>query len=848
MRPIFWILLFVLPTISSTTVFSQKTIYTLVKGKVTDAETKEGLAFVSVAAPGFAAGTRTDENGFYLLRTDQKITKVQFNYVGYVSQLVSVRTGEQQTVDIVLAPTATQLSEVTVRPKKYQRKNNPAVELIELVIAHRDQNHIADLRSYQDEQYEKIFLGLSNIKEKLKKRKLLRPMRFVFENVDTSKLGGLAVTPIFMQENVMDFYSRSNPDQWKKYIKATKSVRFGEMVDDDGLNKGLQYLYQDVDIYDNYVEMLSDQFMSPIAKNAPLFYRYYAADTIQEGGKKIIRLEFYPKNKLDMMLQGDLYIALDSSYAVTRINFSINPNINLNWVKELVVEQDFHLLPSGKWVLSSEDYRMHFSLTDKSVGIVAQRLVTHRNPLINPILPDTVLGGAVSEIITLPTAANVQDNDFWEAARPAPLNAAETATYSKLDSLRKTRFYKIGTRVWYVLFAAYADVGKFQLGPVSTFYAFNEVEGDRLRFGGRTSPKMSKRWRLESWAGYGFRDQRWKYNVGGVYGLKGKEFNKFPKEMVRASYLHDVLLPIQNFQANQEANFGNSIVRGTNDKFFYYDRVVALYEREFQNHFSCQIGAENRQFRPAGALLFEPAEGGPAVQDPVKASSAFVQMRYSPGETFYQGGTTRSIIDFNYTLALRYSKGFKGVAGGQYDYNEVVASFKKFSNLPPFGYNKLYVEAGGLFGKVPFPLLTLHRGNQTFFTQTYSYNMMNFMEFVSDRYATVMVEHYFMGFFFNKIPLLRRLKWREACSLKVLYGQVSAQNQPSENSGLYKFPASLDGTPISYTLEKKPYVEASVGITNILKVLRVDLYRRFNYLEHPGAVKYGVKVGVWVEF
>ncbi len=805
------------------------------------------MAFVSVAAPGFAAGTRTDENGFYLLRTEQKITQIQFNYLSYKTQLLPVKTGEEQTLDVKMEPSAQQLEEVTIKAKKYKRKDNPVVDLIELVIAHRDQNHIADLATYQDEQYEKIFLGLSNLDKNLKTSRLLRPMRFVFENIDTSKLGGLPVTPIFLQENVMDYYSQSNPKRWKKYIKASKSVRFGEMVDDDGMDKGLQYLYKEVDIYDNYVDMLSDQFMSPIANGAPLFYRYYAADTIEEAGKKVVRLEFYPKNKMDMLLQGDLYVALDSTYAITRVNFSVNPNINLNWVKDLVVEQDFQLLPSGKWVMSTEDYRMHFGLNKRGSGMVAQRFVTHRNPQINPMLHDSVMRGNVSETVTLPSA-RVVDNVYWETARPAPLNTAEAATYTNMDSLRRTRFYKVSTKIAYALFGAYADVGKFQIGPMSSFYSFNEVEGTRLLFGGRTGPKLSKRWRIEGWAGYGFRDLRWKYSIGGAYGLKGTEFNKFPNHLLRVNYLHDVLLPVQNFQASQSASFANSVVRGANDKFFYYDRFNAQYEREYKNHFSIILGGENRQFRPAGALFFEPAGGGERVQDPVVASAGFLQLRYSPGETFYQSGTSRSVVDFNYTTSVRYSKGFKGIAGGEYNYHELVGSLYKFTNTPPFGYNKSYVEAGGVFGKVPFPLLAIHRGNQTYITQQFSYNLMNFMEFVSDRYATLMVEQYFGGFFLNKIPLVRRLKLRETCSFKILYGRVSAQNQPSENSGLLKFPTFPDGTPITYTLEEKPYMEASVGITNIFKVFRVDLIRRFSYLEHPGAAKYGVRFGIWVEF
>lgn len=838
----FWC--FALPSL----LFAQKGSFTVVKGQVKDADTKEGLAFVSISAPGFAAGTRTDENGNYLLRTELKIEKVQFNYLGYTTQVFPVKAGEIQTIDVAMKAVTTQLDEVTVKAKKYTRKNNPVVDLIELVIAHRDQNHIDNLSTYHDEQYEKLFLGLSDLHSNLVNSRLLRPMHFVLTNTDTSKLGGVAVTPVFLQENVMDYYSQSDPKQWKKYIKASKSVRYGEMVDDEGMDKGLQYLYKEADIYNNYVDMLSDQFMSPIANNAPLFYRYYSADTLIESGKKVVRLEFFPKNKQDMLLQGDLYIALDSTYAVTRINFSINPNINLNWVKELVVEQDFQLLPSGKWVVATEDYRMHFGLNKRSSGMVAQRFVTHRDIALNPTLPDSVLNGGVSGVVTLPSAAKTVD-DYWETARPAPLNAAEAATYHNLDSLRRTRFYKTTTKLAYTLFGGYLDLGKFQIGPISTFYSFNGVEGSRVRFGGRTGMGISKQWRMEGWLGYGFEDKQWKYSIGAVTGFKGTEFNKFPNNLLRVNYLHDMLLPAQNFQGqNASASVGNSVVRGVNDKMFYYDRVNAQYEREFENHFSVILGADNRRFRPAGALLFQPTEGSEPA-DPVTATAAFIQCRYSPGETFYQGGTYRAIVDFNYTVNLRYAKGIKGIAGGQYDYNEVTASLYKFTNTPPFGYDKAYFEMGGVFGKVPFPLLTIHRGNQTYFTQQFSYNLMNFMEFVSDRYATVMVEHYFGGFFFNKVPLFRKLKWRETCSLKMLYGQVSNQNKPTEGSGLLKFPTLPDGvTPITYTLESKPYVEASIGITNIFRVFRVDLVRRFTYLDHPGAVKYGFRVGFWVEF
>lgn len=828
--------------------FAQNTPLTIVNGKIIDAETRTPLPFVSINVPGAPIGTRSDENGLYLLKSSKAFSLLRFNNLGYQSLSVAVKPGTQQTIDVQLQPESQQLGEVTIKAEKYRNKNNPTVELIRLVIGNRDKNHLEKQLTYQDEQYEKIFLGLSNVRDRMKTRRMLKNIRFVLENTDTSKLAGTPVVPIFLQENVLDFYSQKNPKKWKKYIKASKSVRFPGYLDQEGLNKTLQYLYEDIDIYDNYITLLTDQFMSPIANNAPTFYRYYPGDTLEENGKKIVRLGFFPRNKTDMLLQGDLYIALDSSYAVTRINFTVNPDINLNWVNDLNIEQDFNCLPSGKWMLATEDYRMHFGITDRSLGLVAQRYVSHRQASVDLPLPDSLMTG-VSETVSLPLADRA-DTSYWSQARAVPLNSAEAATYGNLDSLQNTRFYKITTKILYTLIGAYAGAGPyFELGPINTFYAFNGVEGSRFRIGGRTTPKLSHRFRLEGYLGYGLKDQKWKGSVGGVYALRGTDYNKFPNNLLRVNYLNDVLLPVQNFQgSSQSANLFSSVVRGANDKFFYYEKFNLQYEREFQNHVSYTAGFQSQSFRPAGALLFEPAGGGAPVHDPVLASAVYTQIRYAPGEKFYQGNVGRLLVDFNYIATLRYARAINGFMNGQYNYHELTASFYKYTDLPPFGYNTLYLEAGGVFGKVPFPLLNIHRGNQSYISQQYAYNLMNFMEFISDRYATVITEHYFNGFIFNKIPLLRRLKLREVCTFKMLYGQVSDRNQPDEHSGLYQFPRYPDSRPITYTLERKPYVEASLGISNIFKIIRIDFVRRFTYLEHPEVTKFAVRLQLLATF
>jgi hypothetical protein len=829
---------------------AQKQAYTVVRGQVTDAENKSTIPFASISVPGMPIGVRTDVDGNYELKTDKPITQIKCSVLGYESKTIDVKTGKQQVINIVLAPSSEVLGEVTIKAEKYRNKNNPAVELIQLVVQNRDKNHIQELQTYHDEQYEKIFFGLSHLRDKMKDRRMLKSVRFLLDNTDTSKVEGLGVVPVFLQENFMDYYSQKNPKKWKKYITASKSVQFPGYVDQEGMNKILQYMYEEIDIYDNYITLLTDQFLSPIANNAPLFYRYYPKDTSIEDGRKIVRLEFYPRNKTDMLLQGDLFIALDSTYPVKRINFTINPAINLNWVTDLDITQDYQFLPNGKCILNTEDYRLQFGLSEKSIGMAAQRFVVHRNPQINQTLPDSLFKG-ISEIVHLPISTKT-DTAFFTANRPTPLNHAEEWTYRNMDSLQQTKFYRIMSQGLYILIGAYTPVGKnFEIGPINSFYAFNAVEGTRIRFGGHTSSNLSNRFKLDAWVAYGFKDERLKYYIGGTFALPGTQYNKFPVNLFRVNYTNDVLLPGQNFQGTQLSNLGSSVVRGVNDKFFLTHKLKVEYEREFDNHFSYIVGVKQQDYSALGALRFEPASGGAPEYKPVTAASPYLQLRYGRGEKNYQSSNSneRVLIDFNYIATLRYSKGINGFMGGQYNYHEVVGSIYKYTDVPPFGYNILYMEAGGLFGKVPYPFLTIHRGNQSYFNQVFSYNLMNFMEFISDRYATVITEHYFNGFFLNKIPLLRRLKWREVCTFKMIYGGVSAQNRPDANStGLYKFPTEPDGTPITHTLEKKPYAEMGIGVSNIFRVLRIDYIQRLSYLQNPGISKSGIRASIVLTF
>ena len=819
------------------------------KGRVIDAGTKEGIPFASVFAKGANVGTTTDTEGGFNLESPIKMSEVTVSCVGYKAVVYPIKNRDSVIV-IRLEEINAQLQEVVVKPPKYRNKNNPAVELIKHVVDNRKRNRVEGFESYQEEQYEKILLGITDIPDKIKNNKMLRSWKSVTNNTDTTLLKGSGITPVFLQESVQDFYSQRQPKRSKIWVKATQKIKF-PIMDDEGVDKYLRYLYQDADIYDDYVDLVTDHFMSPISDNAPLFYRYYPADTTVVDGVKIVRLQFFPRNKTDMLLQGDLYIALDSTYPVTRITYTVNPNINLNWVRSLEMEQNFKKLSTGKWVLSEENYLLDFGATRKGTGIFAKRYVSHIKQNMGVAISDTIFQKNFELRSVLPSAEQ-KDTTYWAQSRHQALSKTEENTYKSMDSLKNTLLFKRIVKSIYIAATGHLKpVPGLEVGRVNTFYSFNPVEGTRIRFGARTNPDFSKRVNFETYGAYGFKDERWKFGVAANITLaKDRAYNRFPYNMLRINYQQDLLTPgVLILGTFAPTSIATSFTRGTNDRFFFQKKFVAQYEREYYNNFSYMVGFEHRDLTSLGSLTFIPTDDKLVGVDNVISAKPYVQLRYAPGEEYYQSTVGwRQRVRFRSITQVRYSRGIKGIWGSQQNFDEVTASYYRFSNTPPFGYNYFYLEGGGIFGTVPYPLLTVHRANQTFGYRFMAYNLMNFMEFVSDKYASVNIEQSFYGFFLNKVPLVRKLKLREYATLKVLYGTVSEQNQPKNGSGLYEFPKYADGTPLTYSLDKRPYIEGSIGIGNIFKLLRVDLVRRFTYLEHPETDKYGIRVAAQLQF
>jgi len=831
----------------TTLLFAQTTVVT---GVVTDASNKQPLPYVTVAFQGSTIGTSTNSNGRYVLTTTHALTKIKVSFVGYKDAFLPIVTGQEQVVNVKLVPQTQELSEVEVKGakrEKYRNKDNPAVELIRKVIENREKNRPESYNYVEYREYDKLQFSFTNVSTTLGDKGFFKKYKFVLDNRDSTSVPGINLLPIYLEEKLSQYYYRKSPEKDKTVILGLKTVNFGGSVDSEGLGSLFKYMYSKVDIYDNNINLITNNFLSPIANSAPTFYKFFITDTVTtEDNKKLVELSFTPRNTEDLLFEGKIYITLDGNYAVQKARLGINKNINLNFVKSMRVDLEFEQNPDGRYHLSKSNTLADFGATKKkNGGVFGIRTITYKNYVVNKSHPDTAY---VSD-----ATANASDevrhrsDQFWAQNRLDTLTKTEANVYKNIDSLRNMPSFKRTLNIATLLLAGYYSLDKFEIGPSNTFYSFNPIEGFKLRLGGRTTPELSKRYYFETYAAYGFKDQKWKYFLSGTYSLNDKSIYKFPQNYLRASFQRDTKIPGLNLQFVQQDNFLLSFKRGVNDKYLYNDFYKFDYVHEFDSHFSYSLEFRNWKQSPAGSLYFTNGLG--ATVPSLTTTEVNLNLRYAPNEEFYQGKIYRVPVPSKYpVISVDYTQGIKGAFNGVYSYQNLHARIDKRVYLSQLGYADVSVEASHIFGQVPYPLLDIFSANQTYAYSLYSYNLMNFLEFVGDRYESVLIDQHFMGFFLNKIPLLKKLQWREVVSFKAAWGGLSDQNNPALNPSLYQFPVAANGQPITYALKGTPYMEGGVGIENIFKFMRVDLVRRFDYLDHPEVSKYGIRARVKFDF
>ena len=818
------------------------------RGLVRDSVTGTALSNASISVKGLRGGARSNGEGRFHIPVTQHSVAVTVTMVGYNSETVHLDSVPDHEVVFSLTRQVHVLQSALVKNKKqrYRNKGNPAVELIRQVIDHKSQNRMGAYTYATYQKYEKLVVSVDKMNNKLSNNKLLSPYHFLVENSDTTKLEGRRLSPVYLEETYSQNYYRKTPEKTKSVITGKRRVDYGEFIDMQGVSMYLNRLYQDFNVYDNYISVFTNLFLSPIGDMAPTFYMYFIEDTVLVDSQKLVRLSFRPRNPNDLLFRGTMWITLDGNYAIQKLRLLVSKSINFNFVREMKIDQDFTRQADGRYLLTKSDVLGDFGITKSGTGLFGERTVSFVNFKTNTPLADSVFKGPPTEVTD---SAGSRSDSFWLAYRADTLTKFENKVYANVDSLQHMKSFRRLMDWGTLLLAGYKQAGPFEIGPASTFYSFNPVEGFRLRFGGRTTTRLSTRYYSEAYAAYGFKDQKWKYFLSGTYSLNNKSVYSFPQHYLRASWQVETQIPGQQLQFVQEDNFLLSFKRGDNDKWLYNRIARMSYVHEGRNHLSYDFGFKWWEQTPAGSIVYITVNNnGIDTLKKITTTELSGTIRWAPHEQFYIGKLYRVPIVNKYPIMeFTWTSGIKGLFGGEYTYQNLDLNFFKRFYIGPLGYTDITTDFGYIIGKVPFPLAEIHHANQTYAYQLMSYNLMNFLEFVSDHYATAYIDHYFNGFFFNKIPLLKKLKWREVVEGKILFGGLRDENNPARTPDQIKFPFS-NGQLETYPLGRTPYVEAGFGISNIFKLVRVDYIRRFTYLNHPDIPTWGIRVRTKFDF
>ncbi len=814
---------------------------TSVSGHVIDAKTGEPLVYVSVQFNGGTIGVSSDNYGRFLLEKAGDASSIKVSYIGYETQIITVKSKERTELTVKLNATAALLKEITIKPQKYSKKNNPAVDLVHQVFLHKDQNRKEGLPFYELDIHEKLRFDLNGVTDKYRKKWYFRRFQYAFTFCDTNPVNKRVKLPFFFRERLLTSYYRRNPFTKKDKLWAERQTTFDDdyNMDRRGVSNYLNTMSADIDIYEPTITLLDKQFIGPLSSAATAFYKFYITDTITIDSQRFASLFFAPHNKNDLAFIGTMLVALDSTYAVKSVDMGISKDINLNWVRDIKIKQNFEFTTdsNARRLLLRRD-ELVFDLTILKNLDGRSLLVTKKNVyqkyILNQPKPDTFYKGKV--LLLRDTGKLERTPQYWEQNRIDSLTLVENNIKTMVDSLKSTKIMKALTYVSTIMASGYANLGLVQVGSLSGFLRFNGVEGTRYQLAVRTNDRHFNKFRIRTYAGYGTLDKDWKYGISTSVALNGTRPGRFPLNQLSASYERDLYVP--GLGRSYDQTIINSFQTSANNRLLLHRIVKSDYSREYSNGLSFTIGGTWKNISEAGIAV-----EGQNIDNQTITTELSTSLRFAPNEKFYQNNDDRIPIRTKFPVfSLQYRAGLKNVLGGEYAYQRVSLRTDKTFYVAPFGKSRWSLEGGAVLGKVSYTLLEIHRANQSYFFMNNSFSLMNYLEFVSDRYAVLHINHDFEGILLNRLPLIKKLHWREAFTFKALYGALTEKNKPTVTNGLLPFPTGANNQPLTQPLNKTPYLELGAGVGNIFGFMRVDYIWRLTYKNLPNVQKYGVKL------
>lgn len=832
-----------------------------ISGTVTDERTGEPLPFVNVFYEG-SRGVQTDSAGHYSL--PRRKGKLYFSLIGYVSQHFTIKEATQLDVKLEVDNIELGVAVVRSKKKKYSRKNNPAVIMMQKVIAAKKKSDLSVHPYYSYNKYQKLTFALNEVSDKVFEDGAFRKVPFMKDHVEICPETGKKILPISVDETVTQQIYRKDPKAQKQIILGQQSTGISDLFSTgDILTTLIKDCFTDVDIYDDEVRLLQYPFHSPIStRSAISFYRYFIEDTVMVGKDKCFELSFTPNNPQDFGFAGTLFVMADSSYRVRRVEMGIPRHSGVNWVDNMMITQEFTQLPTGEQVLTTDQMLVELKIVKFIQRFQVKRLTEYSNYSLAPI-PEQAF--KFSGNVKTEPYARMQDDRFWDNFRSEKLTRSESTLDALVKRLSNIKGFKA------ILFVAKAFIENFvetsvspehpskvDIGPINTMITQNFVDGLRLRASAQTTANLNPHLFLKGYVAYGFKDQRWKGMGEVTYSFNKKAYlpREFPVNNLTFSYSNDVMSPSDKFVPTDKDNVFVSLKWDKVDHMMYYENYRLFYDCEWNNGLRFSTYFNRSEYTPTASLFYQPLNGStsPTLDGSnirtLTTSEFNVGLIFRPGATYINTKQRRLVANNDAPIfALNHTVGIKNLFGGQYNYNYTEGRIYKRFWVGSWGRIDSDLRGGIQWNKVPFPLLIMPAANLSYIKEDYTFNLINNMEFLNDRFVSCMLSWDLNGKIFNRIPLIRKLKWREYIGCNVLWGMLSDKNNPYLNPtdrSLFYFPGrfNADGsfTTISHIMDKKtPYVEAVVGIHNIFKLLHVEYVRRLTYVDRPGVTKWGIR-------
>ncbi len=824
---------------------------TTIKGVVVDSLTREPIPFALMFLKGSDAGTQADADGRFEITTKVNFICANFSMMGYTAKDVYVTKGDVNDLTVELSADGVTLKEFVVRPGKehYSKKNNPAVQFMEKL---RDMKEKYDPKNhdyFSYDKYEKMNFALNDFSEKKKDKWLFKKFKFIFEYMDTSEVSGKPILNVSVKEKLSTELFRRQPNTAKEYVKGVKRAGLDEIVDEESVQRFLDDVFKEVDIFDNNIAIMQNRFVSPLSKIGANFYKYYLSDTIPVDGVQCIELSFAPFNNRTFGFFGRIYVPLgDSTMFVKKVIMNVPRDINLNYVESLRIEQTFEKAADGSRLKTKDDMVVEFSIISAAQGLYARRRTLYNNFSFDPPADMNVFDAETKQVFA--DDAMQMPDEYWKENRIEPIKDKENAISKLLAQLRTVPAFYWSEKVISALVSGYIGTGsketsKFDFGPMNTTISGNYVEGARLKVGGMTTANLSKHWFTKGYVAYGFKDKKWKYDAEVEYSFNEKKYHakEFPIHSLRLHHKYDLNQLGQQYMFTNMDNMFLSWKRQTNDKITYLRTSELEYKHEGENGLAVTLGLKHQIQEATRWMPFIDGYGN--WSDNYQQSSVNLTLRYAPGEKFYDARFTRIPINLDMPiLILSHTYSPKGVFNNRFTINKTELSVQKRFWFSAFGYTDIILKGGKIWSKVSYPDLLLPNANLSYTIQPESYALMNAMEFMNDQYLSWDITYFMNGALLNRVPLIKYLKMREVISFKGLYGSLSDKNNPEKNLDLFRFPTGALCRP----MEKTPYMEMSVGLDNILTILRVDYVWRLTYRNTPGVDKSGFRIALHFTF